>query len=203
MVVPEYCTPDSVSRNLTLLPKRKKSPYFAKYRLVVSQLIKKVIELAICVLRKNLQTPSTTYLDRHEKNVYGSIYFVRGGMLRKMPDFADKCHVSYIYLSHFQTITLFLLGILYPSLIFAVQCTVHKTSKLTLTLLLLLSLDYFLCKNNIFNCSDLGGNVPDSKSRNIPEVVLVGRWAIGVLGSWKGWDSWVKGGANGVSLQAT
>jgi hypothetical protein len=46
-------------------------------------------------------------------------------------------------------------------------------------------------------------SVPDNKSRNIPEVVLVGRWAVGVLGIWKGWDSWVKGGANGVSLQAT
>jgi hypothetical protein len=29
-------------------------------------------------------------------------------------------------------------------------------------------------------------HVPDSKSRNIPEVVLVGRWAAGVLGIWKG-----------------
>ncbi len=45
--------------------------------------------------------------------------------------------------------------------------------------------------------------VPDSKSRNIPEVVFVRRWAVGVLGIWKEWDSWVKGGANGVSLQAT
>ncbi len=47
------------------------------------------------------------------------------------------------------------------------------------------------------------GTVPDSKSRNIPEVVIVRRWAVGVLGMWKGWDSWVKGGANRVSLQAT
>ncbi len=48
--------------------------------------------------------------------------------------------------------------------------------------------------------------VPDSKSRNIPEVVIARRWAVGVagvLGIWKGWDSWVKGGANRVSLQAT
>jgi hypothetical protein len=45
--------------------------------------------------------------------------------------------------------------------------------------------------------------VPDSKSRNIPEVVIVRRGAVGVLGIWRGWDSWVKGGANGVSLQAT
>jgi hypothetical protein len=47
------------------------------------------------------------------------------------------------------------------------------------------------------------GSVPDSKSRNIPEVVFVRRWTVGVLGIWKGWDTWVKGGANGVSLQAT
>jgi hypothetical protein len=46
-------------------------------------------------------------------------------------------------------------------------------------------------------------SVPDNESRNIPEVVLVGRWAVGVLGIWRGRDSWVKGGANGVSLQAT
>jgi hypothetical protein len=45
--------------------------------------------------------------------------------------------------------------------------------------------------------------VPDSKSRNIPEVVIVMRWAVGVLGICRGWDSWVKGGANRVSLQAT
>jgi hypothetical protein len=45
--------------------------------------------------------------------------------------------------------------------------------------------------------------VPDSKSRNIPEVVLVGRWAVGILGIWKGGVGWVKGGAIGVSLQAT
>jgi hypothetical protein len=45
--------------------------------------------------------------------------------------------------------------------------------------------------------------VPDKKSRNIPEVVLVRRWAVGVLGICRGGVSWVKGGANGVSLQAT
>jgi hypothetical protein len=39
--------------------------------------------------------------------------------------------------------------------------------------------------------------VPDSKSRNIPEVVIVRRWAAGVLGIWRGWDSWVKGGQIG------
>ncbi len=27
--------------------------------------------------------------------------------------------------------------------------------------------------------------VPDNKSRNIPEVVLVRRWVVGVLGIWK------------------
>ena len=28
--------------------------------------------------------------------------------------------------------------------------------------------------------------VPDNKSRNIPEVVLVRRWAVGVLEIWRG-----------------
>jgi hypothetical protein len=45
--------------------------------------------------------------------------------------------------------------------------------------------------------------VPNSKSRNIPEVVIVRRRAGGVLGVWEGWVSWVKGVANRVSLQAT
>jgi hypothetical protein len=46
-------------------------------------------------------------------------------------------------------------------------------------------------------------SVPDNKSRNIPEVVIVRRGAGGVLRIWEGWVNWVKGGANGVSLQAT
>jgi hypothetical protein len=46
-------------------------------------------------------------------------------------------------------------------------------------------------------------SVPDNKSRNIPEVVVVRRRAGKVLGIWGGWINWVKGGANGVSLQAT
>ncbi len=40
-------------------------------------------------------------------------------------------------------------------------------------------------------------SVPDNKSRNIPEVVLVRRWAVGVLGIWRGggelgegWGKW-------------
>jgi hypothetical protein len=45
--------------------------------------------------------------------------------------------------------------------------------------------------------------VPDSKSRNIPEIVVVRHGAVGVLVIWEGWVNWVKGGANGVSLQAT
>ncbi len=45
--------------------------------------------------------------------------------------------------------------------------------------------------------------VPNNKSRNIPEVVIVRRGAGGVLGIWEWWVNWVKGGANGVSLQAT
>ncbi len=52
------------------------------------------------------------------------------------------------------------------------------------------------CKQNI-------EIVPDNKSRNIPEVVIVRRRVGGVLGIWEGWVNWVKGGANGVSLQAT
>jgi hypothetical protein len=46
-------------------------------------------------------------------------------------------------------------------------------------------------------------HAPDNKSRNIPEVVLVRRWAVAVLGIWREGVGWVKGGANGVSLQAT
>ncbi len=56
------------------------------------------------------------------------------------------------------------------------------------------------------NVSTLGQSVvfvPDSKSRNIPEVVLVRRWVVGILGIWRGGVGWVKGGAVGVSLQAT
>jgi hypothetical protein len=53
--------------------------------------------------------------------------------------------------------------------------------------------------HHLFNVT----TVPDSKSRNIPEVVLVGRWAIGVLGIWREGVGWVRGGTNGVSLQAT
>ncbi len=36
--------------------------------------------------------------------------------------------------------------------------------------------------------------VPGSKSQNIPEVVLVRRWAVGVLGIWRGGVGWVKDG---------
>jgi hypothetical protein len=45
--------------------------------------------------------------------------------------------------------------------------------------------------------------VPDNKSRNISEVFLVRRGAVGVLGNWREGAGWVKGGANGVSLQTT
>ncbi len=54
----------------------------------------------------------------------------------------------------------------------------------------------------LIQCADVV-SVPDSKSRNIPEVIIVRRGAVGVLGIWRRWVSWVKGGANGVSLQAT
>jgi hypothetical protein len=53
------------------------------------------------------------------------------------------------------------------------------------------------------SCLDHLCTVPDKKSRNIPEVVLVRRWAVGVLGIWREGVGWVKGGADGVSLQAT
>ncbi len=36
--------------------------------------------------------------------------------------------------------------------------------------------------------------VPDRRIRNIPEVVLVRRWAVGVLRIWRG-RVWVKSGA--------
>jgi hypothetical protein len=35
--------------------------------------------------------------------------------------------------------------------------------------------------------------VLDTKSQNIPEVVIVRRGAGGVLGIWEGWVNWVKG----------
>ncbi len=60
-----------------------------------------------------------------------------------------------------------------------------------------------MLKEIIFSPFDCVTSVPDSKSRNIPEVVLVRRWAVGVLGNWRGGVGWVKGGANRVSLQAT
>jgi hypothetical protein len=43
-------------------------------------------------------------------------------------------------------------------------------------------------------CRPQEGSVADSKSRNIPEVVLVRRWAVGVLGIWRGGVGWVRGG---------
>jgi hypothetical protein len=41
--------------------------------------------------------------------------------------------------------------------------------------------------------------VPDRRIRNISEVVLVRRWAVGVLGIWKG-RVWVKGGGKSGSV---
>ncbi len=46
------------------------------------------------------------------------------------------------------------------------------------------------------------GSVPDRRCRNYPEVVLVRRWVIRVLGIWRG-RVWGKGGTREVSLQAT
>jgi hypothetical protein len=45
-------------------------------------------------------------------------------------------------------------------------------------------------------------SVPDRRSRNIPEVVLVRLWAVRVLGIWRG-EGWGEGWDKGVSLQAT
>jgi hypothetical protein len=39
--------------------------------------------------------------------------------------------------------------------------------------------------------------VLDTKSQNIPEVVVVGRGAGGVPGIWEGWVNWVKGSKRG------
>ncbi len=46
------------------------------------------------------------------------------------------------------------------------------------------------------------GSVPDRRCRFLPEVVLVRRWVIGVLGIWRG-RVWGKGGTGEVSLKAT
>jgi hypothetical protein len=45
-------------------------------------------------------------------------------------------------------------------------------------------------------------SVPDRRRRIIPEVVLVRRWVIGVLGIWRG-RVWGRVGTEEVSLQAT
>jgi hypothetical protein len=45
--------------------------------------------------------------------------------------------------------------------------------------------------------------VPDNKSRNIPEVVFVRRWAVGVLGIWREGVGWARGGSRWVSLSPT
>ncbi len=45
--------------------------------------------------------------------------------------------------------------------------------------------------------------VPDNKSRNIPEVVFVRRWAVGVLGIWREGVGWERGGSRWVSLSPT
>ncbi len=47
------------------------------------------------------------------------------------------------------------------------------------------------------------GSVPDDKSRNIPEVVFVRRWAVGVLGIWREGVGWERGGSRWVSLSPT
>ncbi len=75
-----------------------------------------------------------------------------------------------------------------------------KLSFIKMIFVILCSISYLF--NNFLKTHDTF-HVLDSKSRNIPEVVIVRRGAIGALGIWRGWVSWVKGGANGVSLRAT
>jgi hypothetical protein len=41
------------------------------------------------------------------------------------------------------------------------------------------------------------GTVLDTKSQNIPEVVVVRRGAGGIPGIWEGWVNWVKGSKRG------
>jgi hypothetical protein len=45
--------------------------------------------------------------------------------------------------------------------------------------------------------------VPDSKSRNIPEIVVIRRWAVGGSGNLERVGQLGEGWANRVSLQAT
>jgi hypothetical protein len=45
--------------------------------------------------------------------------------------------------------------------------------------------------------TDLKILVLDTKSQNIPEVVVVRRWVGGVLEIWVGWVNWVKGSKRG------
>ncbi len=40
-------------------------------------------------------------------------------------------------------------------------------------------------------------SVLDTKSQNIPEVIVVRRRGGGVLGNWEGWVNWVKGNKQG------
>ena len=47
------------------------------------------------------------------------------------------------------------------------------------------------------------GSVLNNKSRNIPEVVFVRRWAVGVLGIWREGVGWERGGSRWVSLSPT
>jgi hypothetical protein len=49
----------------------------------------------------------------------------------------------------------------------------------------------------------MGVSVLDTKSQNIPEVVVVRRWAVWVLGIWREGVGWEGGGSRWVSLSPT
>ncbi len=56
----------------------------------------------------------------------------------------------------------------------------------------------FNCNKMTIRCTVPPVTVPDRRSQNIPEVVLVRRWAVGVLGIWRGkglGEGWDKGGS--------
>jgi hypothetical protein len=61
---------------------------------------------------------------------------------------------------------------------------------------------FHFCSTN-FSIAESIILVPDNKSRNIPEVVYVRRWVVGVLGIWREGVGWERGGSRWVSLSLT